>query len=309
MDFENIISFGAKKRIEERFAQYQKTYRKAEQAQEDLQALHATLLQSLGKLTREQQKIIGSIKKIRKSIFIQVNEEDKLLLKFLKGALKNRRRNLLELSLTEDQVYAYTVSRLSYSDYLGITAAGLAAGAAASAGVAVATTAAGSISAGASVSAAAATSLSVTSAGIGNVAWASVGLLALPLSLACMAGFSHLNANKKIKQLNEAEEALNEKIRAFKDKALLCQKQAAESLEKSEILNFQEMHLSQEFEQYFRKCLEVIGSLSRWKRFKAHICLFLKIENHDIALLKEERSRLKQISLEIYDNITLTTAA
>ena len=68
MDFQNIISFGAKKRIEKRFAQYQKTYRKAEQTQEELQAAHAELLQSLGKFTTEQQKVIRAIKEIRRSL-------------------------------------------------------------------------------------------------------------------------------------------------------------------------------------------------------------------------------------------------
>ncbi len=304
MDIQNILSFGAKKRIEKRLAQYQVTFDKAEKQHKKLEKARKKAIVQLGLFVEKQKETVESIQSIRKSIYNRIGKADRLTVKILKSALKKGRKDLLNFSLTEHQIYTNTISQLSYAESLGITIAGMAAGTATAVGVSVG----GSVIVASSTGTSVAAATSITSAGVGHLSWMAVGTIALPLSVLFMAGFNHWNANDKIKKINLAEEDLLEKIDLFKQKQLQCLDLKLKSSERSNALMANERYLTLEFDSFSKKCEKVISQFSRWKKIKAHISLFLGIKNKDIEEIILERNKLKVISSKIYDNLTKAVA-
>ena len=304
MDLQNFFSFGAKKRVEDRMAQYEIAYSRAKNAHLKLEAARGRAITNLQVFIKEQQKTVNSITSIRSTLYKRLSTEDRLTLKILKSSLRNGRRNLLEISLTEHQIYASTISRISYAESLGITVAGLAAGSATAVGLTMGTSAAIASSTGTSVVAA----TSITSTGIGHLSWMTVGAVALPLSIVFMAGFNHWNANKKIEKINKAEEELEEKIVVFRENQLKFENVEHVSSERAIALNYNEEYLSKEFFRFYEKCSYAVNQLSQWKKIKAHVSLFFGFKNKDIDEIREWRDKLRIVSLKIYNNLTQAVA-
>ena len=216
----------------------------------------------------------------------------------------------MSLSLTDQQIYAHAISRFSYSEALGISIAGAAVGVGAAVAVSASTTISAAAASGSVVSASALTSsVSITSAGIGNLSWMSVGTIALPVSILAMAGMNHWSANSKIKKINEAEEILVKRISQFefgKVKAIQLKESSKEK--KSKLAGCLSI-ISADFDCFYVKCQDLLSGFSKWQRFKAHICLFLNLNTDLLLPLYEEQKKLRMRSSELYDLLTKSVIA
>ncbi|MGH1438085.1 MAG: hypothetical protein ACRBG0_26860 [Lewinella sp.] len=303
MDIQNILSFGAKKRIEKRLAQYHTTFEIAKKEHKQLASLRDDAVTHFRSFVDSQQKTMQTIKGLR-TIYFKKSQDDKIIIKLLKQSLRKGRKNLLELNLSEQQIYLNAVSKLSYSESLGITVAGLTVGAGVAIGVAQAT----AVSAGTSLTATAGTSLAVSSTGIGSLSWMSIGAIALPVSLLAMWGFNTWNANEKIKKIDEAEKELISKIDEYRVKQNESLALKGRSIERKECLITSDFVLSSDFKAFYAKCVSFTAKLSRWQRFIVHVCLVFGISYHLLEDVRAFRNRLQQDSANVYDLMTKAVA-
>lgn len=304
MDIGNILSFGAKGRIKKHHDQYLVTYNVAKEEYDILLNERSKAIDKMNALILVRQDTMKSVNEIRGK-YLQIVKDSDITVKLLKKALAKHRRNLLTLQMSNQEIAVYSIGSISCGVLIGITVATVSTGVGTIAGIGLAhtTTLGGATAIGSSV----VTGSAATTAA-GSVSWLTVGAIALPLSIAFMAGLSHWNANEKIKEINAAEAQLVLDIGNYRDlqnKCIGVQKRAAEL---TKDLGFLQQTFVVEFDKYFQVCRESVKGLSGWQKFFLKVCLFLGLPHDRLAHVRQEKKNIKELSGRIHDLITVAIA-